>query len=242
VLVGPFGIASPFLVIAALTIVAVALVWRTKIEETPEDQAPTQRLALDLLRYRPFLGAVVLGTVVFVMIGLFDSLWAVALDDLAAPDWLANLGISLFAVPLIVLSAFGGRLAQRFGPFRLATLGPLVGAVAMIGYATVPTSGAMFTVAMVHALSDGLTIASSGIAAGLTVPPERQAGGQGVLGAAETLAAGITAVCAGVLYQHFGRAFAYTSGAVAMVVLTGVGVLLARPAFALREVPLTATV
>ena len=112
----------------------------------------------------------------------------------------------------------------------------------MIGYGTVPTGVAMFTVAMVHSVSDGLTVASSGIAAGLTVPPERQAGGQGVLGAVETLAAGITAIFAGLLYQHFGRAVAYTSGAVAMLVLTAVGWLLARPAFSLREVPLTATV
>ena len=79
---------------------------RTKIEETPDDQVPTQRLAFDLLRYRPFLGAVVLGSVVFVMIG------AVRLvvgrrprrPRHAATGWPTSAS-RLFALPLIVLGA-----------------------------------------------------------------------------------------------------------------------------------------
>ena len=67
----------------------------------------------------------------------------------------------------------------------------------------------MFAVAMVHAVNDGLTVSSTGVAVGMVVPAERQAGAQGVLGGFETLTAGITAAATGVLYEHFGRATAY---------------------------------
>ncbi len=115
-LVTPFGIPGPFLVIAAAVLVAVPIVARAaRIPETAS--APTQRLAFDLLRIRPFAAAVALGCGVFLMIGCFDALWTVVLDDLDTPEWLANLGITLFALPLVVLGSAGGRFAQRAGPF-----------------------------------------------------------------------------------------------------------------------------
>ena len=43
-----------------------------------------------------------MGGAVFLMIGAFDALWAVVLDDLDTNEWIANLGITLFAVPLVV--------------------------------------------------------------------------------------------------------------------------------------------
>ena len=55
------------------------------------------------------------------MVGTFDALWVLVLDDLDTSDWIANLGITLFALPLIFLGPLGGRLAQRIGPFRVGT-------------------------------------------------------------------------------------------------------------------------
>ena len=121
VLVGPFGIAAPFLVVAAATMLLLPFVARVRVQETIDPTS--RRLALDLLRIRPFAGAVVMGAAVFVMIGTFDALWALVHKDLGTSEWIANLGITLFALPLIVLGPIGGRLAQTIGPFRLATLG-----------------------------------------------------------------------------------------------------------------------
>ena len=39
----------------------------------------------------------------------------------------------------------------------------------------------------VHGISDGITVSSTGVAVGLAAPRARQAGAQGMLGAAETL-------------------------------------------------------
>ena len=232
-LVGPFGIPAPFLFIAAATLVLMPFVARTRVVETIEPSG--QRFAFDLLRIRPFAAAVTLGCAVWLMIGSFDALWSLALDDLDADEWLANLGITLFALPLVVLGAIGGRLAQRVGPFRVGSIGLLLGAGFMALYGFMPTAGAMFAVAMVHSLSDGLTVSATGVAVGLVVPPERQAGAQGVLGGIQTLIAGITAPIIGVLYEHSGRALAYSVAAISMVVLIGAGMLLAGPHRRLRD-------
>ena len=240
-LVGPFGIPAPFLVIAGATVVALPFVARnSRVEETAEP--PQQRLAFDLLRIRPFTGAVALGCAVWLMIGAFDALWAVVLDDLETSDWIANLGITLFALPLVVFGSIGGRLAQRVGPFRVGTIGLLLGATFMMLYGLVPSGGAMFAVAMVHSVTDGLTISSTGVAVGMVVPPERQAGAQGVLGGFQTLVAGITALVTGTLYEHAGRSVAYGVSAALMVSLVAVGVILAGPAWRLRGAPPAETV
>jgi MFS family permease len=234
-LVGPFGIPAPFLVIATATVIALPFVARVRVEEAVEP--PVQRFAFDLLRIRPFAGAVVLACSVFLMIGAFDALWAVVLDDLDTNEWIANLGITLFALPLIILGSIGGRLAQRVGPFKVGTIGLLGGAFFMALYGLVPSGGAMFAVAMVHAVNDGLTVASTGVAVGMVVPGERQAGAQGVLGGFETLTAGITASVTGALYDNAGRATAYGVAAVAMVVLVVAGAWLARSAWSIRGAP-----
>ena len=232
-LVGPFGIPAPFLFIAAATLALMPFVARTHVVETVEPSG--QRFAFDLLRIRPFVAAVTLGSAVWLMIGSFDVLWSLALDDLDAAEWLANLGITLFALPLILFGAVGGRLAQRVGPFRVGSVGLLLGALYMALYGFMPTAVAMFVVAMIHALSDGLTISAAGVAVGLVVPPERQAGAQGVLGGIQTLVAGVAAPIIGVLYEHSGRALAYTAAAAAMVALVGAGLVLAGPSRRLRD-------
>ena len=239
-LVGPFGIPAPFLCIAAGTLIAMPIVARTHVVETAEPTS--QRFAFDLLRHRAFAGAVVLGCAVWLMIGAFDALWSLALDDLDTKEWIANLGITLFALPLVVFGSTGGRLAQRLGPFRVGTIGLLLGALFMLLYGLVPSGAAMFAVAMVHAVSDGLTVSSTGVAVGLVVPAERQAGAQGVLGGMQTLVAGIAALVIGAVYEHGGRTVAYAVSAAAMVVFVAAGAVLAGRAWHLRDDRRTTTI
>ncbi|HEY5860368.1 MAG TPA: MFS transporter [Actinomycetota bacterium] len=217
ILTGPFGIPAPFLLIAVATVLCLPVIARADVQETVDDAAPAARFAFDLLRSRPYVAAVMMGSAVFLMIGTFDALWVLVLSDLETADWIANLGITLFALPLVVLGSYGGRLAQRVGPYRLGTLGLLGGATFMCLYGVLPTGGAMFAVAMVHALNDGLTVSSASVAVGLVSPADRQAGAQGLLGGIETLVAGVTALAAGALYEEFDRTVAYTACAVAMV-------------------------
>ncbi|MCP3990028.1 MAG: MFS transporter [Actinomycetia bacterium] len=230
VLVGPFGLGAPFLVMAGASLVAVAIAFSVPIQESTE---PSQRglLAFDLLRIRPLVGAIVLGAAVYFMIGTFDALWDVVHVDLGTSTWLANLGITLFALPLVILAPIGGKLAQDTGPFRLAAIGLLIAAAFMISYGYLPSGSWIFAVVMFQAATDGFTLPAAGIGVAMTAPAERQAGAQGLLGAAQALAAGMAAVAAGTLYEAYGRALTYTMAGLAMVVLVVVGMGLAFSAW-----------
>lgn len=233
VLVGPFGIPAPFVVVAAGTLILLPFVARVQVSES--ELPPARRLAVDLLRSRTFAGAIVMGTALFVMIGSFDALWAVVHKDLGTAEWIANLGITMFALPLVILGPFGGRLAQVHGPFRIGVLGLSLGAFFMAMYGLMPTGGLIFAVAMVHAVTDGITVSSSGIAVGMVAPADRQAGAQGVLGAANALMAGIMAIVTASVYDHFGRTTAYIACAGVMVVLIAAAAWLGRPAWTMTR-------
>ncbi len=240
ILVPQFGIPAPFLTIAVLTVLCAPLVLTVQVDETPPDDLPEARLAFDLLRHRPIVAGLMMGSALFLMIGTFDALWAIVLDDLDASELVANAGITIFALPLIIFGAYGGRLAQRVGPFRLGPLGLVLGALFMTSYGFLPAPMIMLAVGTMHALCDGLTASSTGVAVGIAAPRDRQASAQGLLGAAETLTGGLTAVLAGVLYSAGGRTLAYSVCGVVMVALAGGAYLVAGSEYRSRrtiEVP-----
>ncbi|MEY4223167.1 MAG: hypothetical protein RIS33_101 [Actinomycetota bacterium] len=218
-----FGIASPYLVLVLAIIgVSVALA-NLPIPETAVDDQPSERLAFDLLRNRGVLGAVLIGVALYLMIGTFDSLWAVMMEDLEAPSWMANTGVALFVLPMIVLGPYGGRLAQRVGPYKTGAIGMAVGAVCMSFYGFLPEPGLMMGVFLLHIVNDGLTVTSAGVAVGMAAPAERQAGAQGLLGGMQTLTGGIGASLAGWSYDSFGRGTTYITTAAIMLVLIALG-------------------
>jgi MFS family permease len=227
-LVGPFGIAAPFIVIAAATLGSLMWVWFT-VDITEESEATENRLAFGLLRDRIFAGAVLFGMAAYAMIGAFDALWDVVHTDLDTPEWMANLGIALFAVPLVVLGPTSGKLAQRHGPFLVATAGMVAAALFLGAYGLIGVGALIFAVAMVHALTDGLSFAASGVAVGMIVPKERMSGAQGVLGGMQSLAAGITAPIIGWVYENHSQRAAYWLGAGLVLTFATLGLILAAP-------------
>ncbi|MEM8705399.1 MAG: MFS transporter [Actinomycetota bacterium] len=227
VLVGPFGLAAPFLVVSAATAILLVASRTVQVDEQP-DTGSRQRLAVDLLANRVVAGAVVLAAGVFLMIGAFDALWDVVHEDLGTADWIANLGITLFAIPLIILGPTSGRLAQNIGPFRIGGAGLLAGAFFMFMYGQLPSGNWIFAFTMGHALTDALSISASGVAVAMAVPEERQAGAQGLIGAAQALAGGLTAGAIGTIYESSGRTTAYTVAAIAMIVFVVAGMWLAK--------------
>ena len=240
VLVPRMGIEAPFLVIAAITLALFPLALRVPVVEGAPDverSTETRRLAVDLLSNRALVAALLMGSAVFLMIGTFDALWAIVLDDLEASDLVANLGITIFALPLVFLGSYGGALAQRVGPFRLGPLGLILGAGFMFMYGLMPTGGLMLAVGVVHSISDGLTVSSTGVAVGVSAPAERQAGAQGLLGATEALTGGVTSIAAAALYSWGGRTLAYTVCTVAMLTLVATSYTLAGRERRARPMP-----
>lgn len=237
VLVSRLGIEAPFLVIAAITVSLLPLVLRVEVVEGAPVAASSEhrRLAVDLLANRALVAALLMGSAVFMMIGTFDALWAIVLDDLEASDLVANLGITIFALPLVFLGSYGGALAQRVGPFRLGPLGLTLGAGFIFLYGWMPTGILMLAVGIVHSISDGLTVSSAGVAVGVSAPPHRQAGAQGLLGATEALTGGVISVAAGALYSWGGRTVAYSVCTVLMLTLVATSWVLAGPEMRARR-------
>jgi len=216
------GIAAPFLIVAALLVVVAFGLFNLQFQEANIEDAPTQRLAFDMLRIRPLAGAIVIGLALFAMIGTFDAVWSVMMDDMEAPTWVANLGISLFALPMIFLAPRGGRLTQKVGPFKASMTGLSIGAVCLVMYGTLWSPYPMLAVGIIHGVVDGLTITGGSAAVALVAPRERLASAQGLYGGLQTLTGGIAAVLAGTAYGIIGRAtFIWCAGAMLLFIAVG---------------------
>ena len=234
--VGTFGLAAPFLIIAAILVVMVALIAREDIEETPAEDRTTERFAVDLLRIRPLTGAILIGVALYVMIGVFDPLWVVMMDDMGAPNWVGNAGISIFGMPWILFATVGGTIAQKYGPFRVSAFGLALGAFYMTSYGFIGSPYWMLGIGVTQSALDALTVTGTGIAVAQVAPPERQAGASGLLGGIQTLTGGIAAMIAGSVYEHYGRQTAFVATGITMFTLVCLGCLLVGPKFLRRPI------
>jgi MFS family permease len=221
------GIAAPFLLVAVLLVVVAFGLFNLQFQEANIEDAPTQRLAFDMLRIRPLAGAIVIGLALFAMIGTFDAVWSVMMDDMNAPTWVANVGISLFAFPMIFLAPRGGRLTQKFGPFKASMMGLSIGAICLVMYGTLWSPYPMLAIGIIHGVVDGLTVTGGSAAVALVAPRERLASAQGLFGGLQTLMGGIAAVIAGTAYGMIGRA-TFIWCAVAMLLFIAIGSWLAK--------------
>lgn len=221
------GISAPFLIVAVLLLPVAYGLFKLQFQEANIEDAPTQRLAFDMLRIRPLAGAIMIGLALFAMIGTFDSVWSVMMADMKAPTWVANVGISMFAFPMIFLAPRGGSLTQKVGPFKASIVGLSIGAVCLTLYGTLWSPYPMLAVGIAHGIVDGLTVTGGSAAIALVAPRERLASAQGLYGGLQTLTGGIAAAIAGTTYGLIGRA-TFLWCAVAMLMFIAIGAWLAK--------------
>ena len=231
-----FGIPGPFVFLATIISLFVFVVSRIAVPETAEENHPTERFAIDLLKNRAITSGILIGVALFFMIGVFDSLWVLMMDDLDAAQWMANFGVSVFVLPLILLGPFGGKFVQRIGPYRAGSFGMILGAIFMAGYGLMPTPTLMMVVFLFHSLNDGFFVTGAGVAVGTSAPLERQAGAQGLLGGMETLAGGVAASFSGVAYDHLGRTTTFIGTGAIMLTLILASRILAGDNWSVRNV------
>ena len=233
-LVDSFGIPAPFLLIGTVLLVISIVIFTMRIPETAAEDHPTERFAVDLLRDRAIAAGVLIGIAVFFMIGTFDSLWALMMNDLDAPTWMANTGVTLFVLPMVFMAPYGGRFVQHIGPFRAGGFGMLFGAACMTLYGALSIPWLLMAVFLVHTLNDGMTVTGAGVAVGMVAPTERQAGAQGLLGGMQTLTGGVSASFAGVSYEVLGRTTTFVIAGVVMTSLVAGARLLAGDRWVVR--------
>ena len=224
--VDSINLAAPFILIAVLITIAGAIIARLNITETAVEDRTEERFAIDLLKNRAVLGSILVGVALYVMIGVYDSLWVIMMDDLKAPHWIGNAGVALFGLPWIFFGALGGRIAQKHGPLRVSAFGLALGALYMTSYGFMTMPYLMLSVGLTQSILDSLTVTGIGVAVAQATPPERQAGASGLLGGLQTLMGGVAAMSAGTMYEHFGQKFAFTATGAAMAILVSLGCFL----------------
>ena len=235
--VDSINLAAPFILIAALITVAGFIISRLNITETAVEDRTEERFAIDLLKNHAVLGSILVGIALYVMIGVYDSLWVIMMDDLKAPHWVGNAGVALFGLPWIFFGALGGRIAQKHGPLRVSAFGLALGSLYMTSYGFMTMPYLMLGVGLTQSMLDSLTVTGIGVAVAQATPPERQAGASGLLGGMQTLMGGLAAMSAGTMYEHFGQKFAFTATGVAMAILVSLGCFLVGKKWLRKPVP-----
>ncbi len=234
VLSGLFGLHAPFLILAAalaLTSPAVA-----RIDEPPVGAEPPKRALRELVKMPGVRAGLALAAALYLSIGVFDATWARFMTDLGASTTVIAVTLVLFALPLVALSPFGGRLADRRGPLRsgVFALGLTVPLIA--GYGITNSVLVVSLIAVAHSVFDAISTPSGQAAVARAAPPTLTAAGQGLYAAAAAVAAGLAAFGAAPLYQAAGAEVMWAAAACGVAGLTalafywGRGTLADRPA------------
>ena len=222
VTVGTFGLSAPFLLVTALLVLVSFGMKQVTVEEAEISEAPKQKLAFDLLRIRALNGVLVIGLALFIMIGTFDSIWSLMMDDKNAPTWVSSVGITVFALPMIFIAPIGGRFTQRIGPLKASIGGLAFGCLFMFLYGTLDSPFAMVAVGLCHGIVDGFTVTGGSAAVALVAPRERLASAQGLTGGLQTLMGGVAAGVAGITYESIGqRTYVACAGVMVLLILAG---------------------
>jgi MFS family permease len=199
---GVFGLHAPFIVFAAaLAITSPAI---ARLDEPPVEPQGDKRVIRLLLRRRGVLAGLSLGAALFLSIGVFDAMWARYMSDLGASTAVIAVTLALFALPLVALSPFGGRIADRRGPVRSAVLALAVTVPIIIGYGVTGSIAVACVLALVHSFCDAVTTPAGQAAVARGAPTSLAAAGQGLYGAVGAAAAAFAAFGAAPLYGAFG--------------------------------------
>jgi MFS family permease len=216
VLAEGFGLHVPFVAMAvalACTSPAVA-----RIQEPPEHEEQPRDANRVLVRIRGVRSGLAIALALYLSIGVFETTWAVYLTDLGASTDVIAVTLAIFALPLVALSPFGGRLADRRGPMRTGVFALACSVPIIAMYGVVGSVAAAAGLALVHCVCDSVTTPSGQAAVARSSPPSLIAAGQGLYGAAGTAAAAVAAFGAMPLYDasHDGM-WLVTAGGVALL-------------------------
>lgn len=231
ILAGRFGLRVPFLVPAAILLLAVPAVARLRPPPplpVPLSTADEQSL-FSLLRNRLVLAGLAIGAIEFALIGSFDALWARLLSDLGASTVFIGMSFTLSAIPLVLLATRFGRLIDQKSPVMVGAVGMVVIVPAVLGYGWLTAPLILTLAAIVHSIGSAALAPAGATLVAAGSPPDMLARGQGLLEAVGFLAAAAASLPAGWAYENVGRG-PWFSGLMALGVgLFMVGWWLARP-------------
>ena len=157
-----------------------------------------------------------LGIAFWITIGVFEAIWAIFLSDLGASQIFIGLTMSLFCLPMIVISPFAGAYAQRNSTLIIAVASIGTATLCMMLYGVMNSIWLLCIPLAIHAIADSFTMPASQLAVAQASGENAVATGQGLFGAMGMAVGALTAVAGGMLYQEFGATGLWWISAAAM--------------------------
>ncbi len=139
---------------------------------------------------------------------------------------MVGIGLTLYGVPYVAFAARGGRLADRYGPVRIATFGMLVVVPTTLVYGLVAAPLVITGIALIEAVGNATAVPSAQAAMVRACPRDRLAAGQGLSGAISLSAAGVAAAVAAPVYEAAGSAVLFGGAAAVMTGLVATALVL----------------
>ena len=184
--------------------------------------------SLRLLRRSSVAGAALLSLTIFLPVGVYDALWARYLTDAGASTLFIGIGLSLYAVPIVVFAPTGGRIADRFGPVRATSLA-ICGIIPLtIAYGLVSVPLLITAIGLLESLPQAVATPAVQTAMLRACRPDEVAAGQGVAHAVNQIGAGTAALVGPMVYGAAGATVMFGALAGVMVVLFLTGLALHR--------------
>jgi MFS family permease len=151
--------------------------------------------------------------------GTYEVIWSLFLQGLGADLGLIGLTFAMFALPVLVLSPYAGRLVDRRGSFAFIVIGMVLPAVTGILYTLMRDPS--FAVPLILIEATGFAFLNPALYAVVAAnsPPGRSSTAQGLFGAAGTLGFIIASISTGYLAERSILLPFYSFSAVMMVTL-----------------------
>jgi len=220
------GIRAPFLAFAIASLLFLPFVLRLPDDVGEKDTS--SGLPLDLLGIRRLQGALILIFGYFLLIGAFEAVLPVMLEDRGASTTFIGLSFTGFAIPIVLVSKAAGRLADRVGPPKVAVTGTSITACFAIFFGSIGPLWLLVAGMVLAGFSDGFGHIGGQVTVSRAVPEARQAGALGLMGAFGVLGAGVAALPAAWAYGRVGAAGAWQLiGSISLLVIA-VGALRMR--------------
>jgi predicted MFS family arabinose efflux permease len=223
------GLDAPFLFIGAVKL-ALAL-WLATVALPPVavDLRPRSPLAsIGMLRRPAISGAALLSLALFLPVGAYDALWSRYLTDRGASTLFIGVGLSLYAVPVILLAPGGGKVADRLGPVRAASWALLLIVPTTSAYGIITIPVVITGVALLEGVGQAVANPAVQTAMLRACRPEEVAAGPALANAVNQGGAAATALAAPVVYEATGSAVVFVGIGVVMAGLFAAGLVLHR--------------
>ncbi len=223
VLVEVGGLRAPFIAFAVLSVLFLPFVARLPADNGAQDE--TAGFPFDLLKNRRLQAGLILIFGYFFLIGAFESVLPVMLEDEGARPTTIGLAFTVFAVPIVLVSARAGRTADRVGPPKVAIAGMAISAASTATYGIIPSIWLLLALMTLVGFADGYGFIAGQVLISRSVAENRQAAALGLMGAFEVLGASVSAIPAAWLYGEYGKELTWLLVATSALIFLTIGAI-----------------